>query len=274
MITLDSIKKSNPVLVVYPAGTGGEHISHTLSICSSEFEPLNTKFVEHLNQYHTICVINYSTAISNIDNFSTSIDARYNGDFVKNQKRIVLKDHPTDLTLQFYSKYLDTITVLFVTPVVETDYFTDLTFKKLAVRIPCPIDETYVKHEISDSLTQQECDHLIMQANQYPWVWRHELHILITQMREQRKLVPIEHFETLDKIKDDHKNSMISTYITTVSEYQQAFRNCHVINCDSLKYNSKDFWLQVKKVIPTVDSHRATEITNKWIEQNNKLGTN
>jgi hypothetical protein len=272
MITKQNVIDADPVLIVYPAGTGGEHIAHTLSMCCDEFEELETKFVEDLNQHHTICVLNYSTAITNIDDFNTALDARYTRNF--DNKRIVLKDHPTELTLEFYSKHLPDITTIFVTPIKEVDYFADLTFKKLAVKVDCPITEDYIRYEISDTLTNEEYAHLIAQANQYDWVWRHELHILTHQIREQGKLLPIEHFDTLDKIKNDHKQTLINTYITTVSEYKNKLQNCYTVNCDSLKYDSTEFWQQVKEIIPTLDLDRAIKITNTWVEKNNKLGTN
>lgn len=274
MITKQNVIDSNPILIVYPAGTGGEHIAHTLSICSDEFEDLQTKFVPELNQHHTVCVLNYSTAVNDIDDFSTALDSRYEKDFRQQNLRVVLKDHPTDYTLQFYAKHFPDIITLFVTTINEHEYFSDLTFKKLAVRVECPIDIDYLKYEISDSLTEQEYAHLIEQANQFPWVWRHELHILTTQMREQKKLLPIEHFDTLDKIKNDHKQTLINTYITTVPKYKEQLKNCYVIDCDTLKSSSKEFWTQIKNIIPSVDLDRAVKITDSWIEKNNKLGQN
>jgi MFS superfamily sulfate permease-like transporter len=271
MITLDNIKKSNPVLVVYPAGTGGEHIAHTMSICSNEFEDLQTTFVGKKNQFHTVCALNYSTSFSDINVFSTSIDSRYKGNFYDTGKRIVLKDHPTDMTLDFYSRNFSNINVIFVTPVNEVDYFSKLTFKKLAVKIPTPITKEYIQSEIFNTLTDIEYNHLIDQANCYPWVWRHELHILTHQIREHGKLVPLEHYDNLDKIENDHTQTLINTYEKVLPEYTAKFKNLHLINCDTLRYESEYFWSTIKKIIPSLHLDRAVEITNNWIEKNNKL---
>lgn len=271
MITSQKLNNPDTILIVYPAGTGGEQIAHTLSVCSKEYEILKTDYNEDKNQYHTVCALNYSTLITDIEKFDTAIDSRYV--FNKNsRKKIILKDHPSERTLEFYSKHLPDITVLFVTPFTEFEYFANLTFNKLAKKITPPITEEFLKKEISDTLSDSEINHLIDQTNQYPWIWRHELHNLIYRIRKDSQLHQFYHNDDLSDIKEDHLQTLINTYIITVPLYQNKFKNMHKINCDSFIQNSYNFWKSIRPLVPSLDVDNATKITNKWIAQNNKLG--
>ena len=273
MITASDIQKNNPVLIVYPAGVGGEHIAHTLSLCSEEFEVTHTRFNPDVNQYHTICLFRYSSEIPDISDINTAIDSQYDGD-VNNNLRIVLKDHPTERTLQFYSRHFNSIKTLFLTPTQQAsiDYFSELAFKKLAVKVRCPINKSYVENEISPSLDQQQMQHIIKCANHYDWVWRHELHILNTEIRDIGLEAVLRHTDTLDEAIGHHKNELINTQYK-VAEYRSTLQDCHSISVDdiAIKQNSESLWEQINKHVGSIDVAKATNITNTWINKNNEL---
>lgn len=273
MITPIDIQKKNPVLIVYPAGVGGEHIAHTLSLCSEEFETTQTHFNPKVNQYHTICLFRYSSEIPNIDDINTAIDSKYKGD-VNNNLRIVLKDHPTERTLQFYSRHFNSIKTLFLIPtqLASIDYFSELTFKKLAVKVKCPINQSYVENEISPSLDQQQMQHIIECANCYEWVWRHELHILNTKIRDIGLEAKLRHTDTLNEAISHHKNELINIQYK-VAEYSSILQNCHSISVDDIviKQNSESLWEQINKHVGSIDVAKAIDITNTWINNNKEL---
>ena len=95
-MTLDELLKRDPVLLLYPAGTGGEHIAHTMSLCSTEFEPLKTVTTDK-NQFKTLCAINYSANVTDISNIYNCINPLYI--VTDEDKRLIFKDHPIDSTL-------------------------------------------------------------------------------------------------------------------------------------------------------------------------------
>lgn len=272
MISKQDIVNANPVLIVYPAGVGGEHIAHTLSVCSNEFEDLSAAFNYSRNQYHTQCVLRYTQHVENIDDFDSAIATQYKGNFVAKNKRIIIKDHPTQHSVDFYSKHFDNLIVLLVFPLTQAVYFSELAFKKLSVKVSCPIDRKYLSLNVTDNLTEQQIDHILSEVNQHEWVWRHEIHNLVSAMSETKTLCPIEHHNTLDIIKMYHADSIINTYTTLAPLYQAHFKNSYVINCDDLTTNSSAFWKQIQHIIPTLDVETATSISNVWIERNNKLG--
>jgi hypothetical protein len=271
MTLLNEIRNCNPVLIVYPAGTGGEHIAHTLSSCSDEFEILKTNYVSSVNQHHTICVLKYSTHINDLDDFDSALDERYTGNFSKTNKRIVLKDHPTNTTLEFYSEYLKDALVFLVYPLENAQYFAELTFKKLGVKVYSPMDQTYIRSQISTSLTKEEESYIIGQVGQYEWVWRHEIHNMISLMKDTNSFVKIQHHDTLDTIVEEHKHSIINSLDNMVPKFQSAMPFSHVINCDCLIKESTDFWKQIQTHIKSLDVDKATTMTNLWIKNNNKL---
>jgi hypothetical protein len=39
-----------------------------------------------------------------------------------------------------------------------------------------------------------------------------------------------------------------------------------------LRYDSREFWNNIKNIITSLNVDAATDVTNKWIAQNNQLG--
>jgi len=268
------IKKADPVLILYPAGLGGEHIAHTLTTCNDDFEKTAMLYNEKVNQFHTVCVFKYSSEISDINDVSTAIDIQYKGEFPNTSKRIVLKDHTTELSFEFYKKHFPNITILCLIA-EDTDsinYFAELTFKKLAKKITSPIDEWYVKNEISQDCTPEEAVHVINQVNKFRWVWRHEAHILINHMRSRNSQIDLEHSNDLTKSISNHKHDIINTN-RKIDSYKDFFTNFHFISVDDLALtdDSETVWREINKHVGSIDVVKAKQLTNEWIRKNNKL---
>lgn len=274
---LEDFKNADPVLIVYPAGLGGEHIAYTLSVCCDDFEDLYTYVNKSVNQYHTICALGYMSLVEDITKFENGLEYRYDGDFIKNKKRIILKDHPHKNSIDFYKKYLPDITIIYIDlsfpKKYSIEYFVNLAIKKLAVRVDCPITHDYIKSTLSNTLTEEQQNYVIEETKKFDWVWRHELYKLIDDMLNLND-AKLEHYSTTDKLKNDHKSNLINTYITFLPEYKSKFRNLHVVDCDNLEIDSTVFWNKIKKIIPNLDIERAIKMTNYWITNNNNLGLN
>lgn len=275
MITHNDFKNADPVLIVYPAGLGGEHIAHTLSVCCDDFERLHTYINKNVNQYHTICALKYIDLVQDISKFENGFEEKYTGDFVKNKKRIILKDHPSTKSLEFYSKHLPNIKVIYLDlpfpKKYSIEYFVNIALKKLSVKVKCPITTEYILSELSTTLTKAQQTFIINETKKFNWVWRHELYKLIDDVL-QHKNVKLEHVDSIEKLKKDHQSNLINTYITFMHEYRMKFRDFNVIDCDRLDIDSTLFWNKMKRIIPNIDTDKAIGLTNIWIENNNKLG--
>lgn len=274
---------AQPILIVYPAGLGGEHIAHTLSICCDQFEDIHTWVNKNVNQYHSICALRYIDLVEDITKFENGIETRYKGDFVSTKKRIILKDHPSDNSIEFYKRYLPNITIIYIDlsfPKKDSiDYFADLAIKKLAIKIDCPITVDFINSTISPTLSKKQQQFMIDETKKFDWVWRHELYTLLNDMLEsdhssivKNKNIRLKHNSEISVLKEDHKQSLINTYITFLPKYRSTFKNLHVVDSDNLDKDSTIFWKKIKKIVPKLDTDKAIGITNRWIENNNKLG--
>lgn len=274
---------AQPILIVYPAGLGGEHIAHTLSICCDQFEDIHTWVNKNVNQYHSICALRYIDLVEDITKFENGIETRYKGDFVSTKKRIILKDHPSDNSIEFYKRYLPNITIIYIDlsfPKKDSiDYFADLAIKKLAIKIDCPITVDFINSTISPTLSKKQQQFMIDETKKFDWVWRHELYTLLNDMLEsdhssivKNKNIRLKHNSEISVLKEDHKQSLINTYITFLPKYRSTFKNLHVVDSDNLDKDSTIFWQKIKKIVPKLDTDKAIGITNRWIENNNKLG--
>jgi len=274
---------AQPILIVYPAGLGGEHIAHTLSICCDQFEDIHTWVNKNVNQYHSICALRYIDLVEDITKFENGIETRYKGDFVSTKKRIILKDHPSDNSIEFYKRYLPNITIIYIDlsfPKKDSiDYFADLAIKKLAIKIDCPITVDFINSTISPTLSKKQQQFMIDETKKFDWVWRHELYTLLNDMLEsdhssivKNKNIRLKHNSEISVLKEDHKQSLINTYITFLPKYRRTFKNLHVVDSDNLDKDSTIFWQKIKKIVPKLDTDKAIGITNRWIENNNKLG--
>ncbi|MDA9993306.1 hypothetical protein N9E09_01425 [bacterium] len=285
---------AHPILIVYPAGLGGEHIAHTLSTCCDQFEDIYTWVNKNVNQYHSICALRYMDLVEDITKFENGIETRYKGDFVSIKKRIIVKDHPSNNSIEFYKRYLPDITIIYIDlafPKKDSiDYFADLAIKKLAVKVDCPITVDFINSTISTTLSEKQQQFMIDETKKFDWVWRHELYALLNDLLEsnnyknpvsydthhssivKNKNIRLKHTSDINVLKEDHKESLINTYITFLPKYVRTFKNLHVVDSDNLDKDSTIFWQKIKKIVPKLDTDKAIGITNRWIENNNKLG--
>jgi hypothetical protein len=270
-ITKNTIINSNPLLLLYPAGTGGEHIAHTLSKCNSEFEGLVSYYNTSNNQHSTPCIINYATNISDV----TNIDAWYNVHYLRSHTeytglRFILKDHPVQYAVDFYHEYFPDIQVVMMTPFTEHKYFASLSFKKLARKITTPIDEDFLFKDVSEDLTDTEKYSIISETNRFDWVWLHEIHIMVTNMRHNEGRV-IVHYDDLQQAIQGHELHMHRMFNVMAQKVKDTFKNFHLINCDCLTHDSTMFWKDMQLIESSIDIDNAIAITNNWIARNNEL---
>ena len=100
MITTNDINNSNPVLILYSSGTGGEFITSLLAEVSDEFNPLGeTEVNKQRNRTHVNCVLDYAALWKDPANPKTWIPPHVDNTMI-GSKRYLLKDHP-----QFLYKY-------------------------------------------------------------------------------------------------------------------------------------------------------------------------
>ena len=265
----DDIIDRIPLLFLYPAGTGGEHVAYTASIHSSECEPLATFVNYDRNQFHTVCAFKYSATILDINDRNSCIDDRYY--LTDISKRVVLKDHPTLLTLNLYKKQIPNIEIIMTVPFDELDYFAELTFKKLLVKVNSPITREYIVNYITSDATDFEISYIIDQVGLYEWVWQHEIHVFLGNLREGKRNVFV-HIDDVQLDIDNHKNYLNDCRTQFVTAFSKSFYKFHIVNCDSLRYDSREFWNNIKNIITSLNVDAATDFTNKWIAQNNQLG--
>ena len=272
-ITKDDIINANPVLLLYPAGTGGEHIAHTLSKCNDEFEELFSHHNPVNNQHSTPCIIHYATNISDVNN----IDTWYNIHYFENRTeytglRFIVKDHPVQYPIDFYSKHFPDISVVMITPFTAHTYFASLAFKKLARKIVTPINEDFLFNNVSEGLTGPEKYAIIKEVNRFDWVWLHEIHIMVTNTRHG-KYKFIVHYDDLQQAIQGHESHLHHTINHGIQEVRNTFKNFHLINCDCLTHDSTEFWKDMQLIEPSTDIDSAIAITNGWIARNNELLT-
>lgn len=268
-MNVDDIKNRNPLLFLYPAGTGGEHIAYSTSIHSSECEPLATYINHTRNQFHTVCAFKYSANILNLDDFNSCIDNRYVA--TDTSKRIILKDHPSLLTLNLYKKQIPDVEIIMLLPFDELDYFAELTFKKLLIKISSPITPDYILNYIAADVTADELVVLVDRVNKHKWVWKHEIHVLLGDVREG-KSTELTHIDDISSTIDYHKNHLKDCHSKFAPTFSMSFNKFRIVNCDCLKYDSREFWNNVKSTITSLNVDAATDFTNNWIAQNNQLG--
>lgn len=268
-ITFEDVKNSNPLLIIYPAGTGGEFITGVLSQSSESFHNLVTYHNTELNRYSVICPLDYSSNWSDLDDPYTWVNYRNVSTF--SNRRFILKDHPIMDHVQVYYKYLPNIPVIYMTPFKEFDYFGKLIFIKTAKLCTGVIDDSFIKTAIGNNLTDARMKCLLEWANNNQQFWLHELYIANTTLSEGKDITNFRHIPDLAEHIKLHTGSIKHSFNFTLPKYCYYFPKTKLLNCDSLRTDGVEFWKDMKNIVEDIDMDFALEKTAEWISKNNKL---
>lgn len=269
---LDIIRNNNPLLIVYPAGAGGEFISKTIANNSPSFNNLEYVLNELNNQIHAKSIVRYSS-MWRLPDVDTIIDFNVFNN-IDLQLKNVIKDHPSLESCDLYKKYIPTSEILYISPIKELLYFCKLAYVKLAELIPTPISNEYFLTKVNKNITKEEKDIIRKLTNPFPKVWRHEIDILNTKVSYNKEInIIFKHEHNLsDAISRAIKGIETDDYLKNVMPvYKKNFKKFMFINTDELTISSNYFWLEIKKIIPDINVHSAITSTDKWIKKNNKL---
>lgn len=268
-ITFDEVKNSNPLLVIYPSGAGGEFVSTVLSLSSESFHNLPYRYLPDINRYNTNCPLDYFTNWTDHNDVSTWI----NPHFIKQQSgmRYILKDHPMYPCFPLFKKYIPNMSAIYMTPIRETEYFSKLIFIKSSILQKSPITSDFINRHISYKLPTTRIDELLKWANAQQEFWIHELHTANTWLSNGRNLNDLVHIPSLSTYVKLHTTSMTSDLTYMYPAAKNNIKDTRLVNSDSLTTDGIEFWNSIKNIVPDLDLSVALEHTAGWIEKNNKL---
>lgn len=270
MVTIHDIDKSQPVLILYSSGTGGEFITHTLSKVSNSFNNIMRYTNTEANQTHLTCVLDYSAIWADHSDTTTWITNRHLNNVTGN-KRYLIRDHPGEHAATLYNKHLPNLQVLHLTLQDNYDYYAKLTFAKLAKKIDCSaITFDFVKENVSSTVTNVLFNRMHKWASAYKWVWLHELHILNDKLKSNASTEFIEHVDSLEShIQNQHD---VIKYQSTMlaPELNQILNNYVSIDITNIN-SSRKMWTHLKQIITDIDLDEAIRCTDIWQQLNKEL---
>jgi hypothetical protein len=272
MITFEDIKNNNPLLIVYPAGTGGEFISNVISQASNSFHELTVRYDADINRFNVSCPIDYFTNWSDVENPHTWINPGFTNQV--NGLRSLIKDHPMPECFKYYRKYMPEVSAIYMTPFSEFEYFSKLLFIKTSKMHTSPIDRNFIHFYISPKLPEDRVEKLVRWANSNTTFWMHELHTVNTWLSMGRYIDHFVHNANLSDYVDMHVKSIQDDFRYVLPIVCYNISNTRLINCDSLATDSVNFWRSVQQIINDLDVELAIAKTETWITNNNKLINN
>ena len=268
-ITFDEIKNSNPLLMLYPAGSGGEFVSAILANSSESFHNLSYNYSPERNRYNTICPLDYYTNWPDINDTSTWI----NPNFVKyrNGLRYVIKDHPMRPCFSLYSRYIPELSAIYMSPVHQLEYFSKLIFIKTSVLCNSPISREFILRCIGNKLTDERISKLIDWSAHQRTFWIHELQNANTMLSLGGDINTLTHEPDLSVHIKMHAEYMRKDLESTFGVAKYDIKSIRMLNSDSLASDGREFWNVVKDAIPDLNITNALTETEQWILKNNKL---
>ena len=283
MLTLEEIQNSKPILVIYPAGSGGEHIAYTISKNSSSCYTLPMHYGEHNNQFHVPSALEYYANWGDITDNSTWFNPVFIEKFNKDQAtpgekwfangRHVLKDHPSIESTEVYKKYLPDALVIYMSPIDSADYFSRLLFTKIDRRIKTPITKKFIEEEICKNVPMERLNILIEWSKQYHEVWLHEINSANFALSLGKRLPA--HMDDIEYHISEHARNTLLELDTVVPLLQEKFNNnFKFINSDCLRNESTQFWQSIKLLIKDLNVETSIDSTNDWIARNNSIYEN
>jgi hypothetical protein len=273
MITFEEIKNSNPLLILYPGGCGGEFVASTLSRADASFHPLQGRYDPDKNRHVINCAINYVTNWGDPNDPETWISPYFKEAETEGAGRHIIKDHCIMYYLEYYMKFMPNIEIIYMVPFKNVEYFSQLLFLKATELITSPVDHAFVRKVISDRVPADRIDKIVSWLNSQKEFWMHELHTVNSKLQLGESIENMVHQPSLEASIIGHQAVMRSEFLQ-VSSLLPAYPNIHLVNSDSLMIDGVDFWEEINKITGGVNIDFALGETQKWILKNNELISN
>jgi hypothetical protein len=273
MLSIADINDSNPILILYSSGTGGEFLTKTIAANCSNINPLVWEQNSITNRTSAACVIDYGPLWDNVDDPHTwhrKMPVEQFNQLIGDNSYI-FKDHPNVYFAKYHWKFLPKLKVLHFVVKKEYLYFSKLTFAKLLNRVEVTdISDEFIKRAITNTDDHQTLNAIRSWATQYTWVWEHELHIVNTQYKSCQS-ISIEHNDDIyyhvatqgDAIA--YESNVLPQYLDMI------YGNYHTIPIDCLTADSTELWNTISSYINNLDIECCIKHTNMWIENNNTV---
>lgn len=266
------VKASNPILLVYPAGTGGEHITAAISDASPSVRKAESTIQASNNQVFYHSVFDYAPSFIDYDDPTTWINPMYkhNPDA---HGRYFIKDHPTDLLLQSYGKHMPDIQVIYSVPQTKTVYFSELAHYKLGKRmVPNELTDEFFHEAVSKNMEVYQKSVIRIWAARQKEFWKHEIDIVFHKLKLGEN---IKEYETMSLQEHISLNAQYCENMKrhVLAEYPKVFKNFSTINCDTLADPSRvgEYWKQMAQIIPDLQPRIAIRKSEAWARKNNEF---
>lgn len=273
MLAISNINESNPILILYSSGTGGEFLTKTIAANSNSINPVIHTINADRNTTSTTCIIDYAALWDNINDPTTwqrklSVDQYHT---LIGNGRYIFKDHPNIYFAKFHQQFLPNLKVLHLVVNHEYSYFAKLTFAKLRnKKQTSDIDIDYIIRSINNTTDSILINKIIEWAAPYTWVWEHELHIVNTMLKSNQPIT-ITHHDDIDHHINEQRNSIEQDSNTLPYHLAMIYKNYYTIPIDSIITDSSSIWNTLLMHIPDLNIENCIKDTAIWMTKNNSL---
>ena len=269
-LNISAINDTKPLLILYSSGLGGEFITKTISNLCKDFNDITFKETNSTNQTHSRCAIKYGVLWTDPHDTKTWIDQ--DAPLQDLSKRVIIKDHPSVYIAKHYWKQLSNLQVIHLVVDKEIEYFARLTVKKLAKPIDVKhINRKWIDEEIDGKVTKKIADGIIEWAQPYPWVWQNELRTVHTFLSEGRSTDTYKHEQHPERQVAMQSDALAYQCNEMSDVLKEIYTDYNTVCVDQLTTSSKEFWKDIKKLVPTLPVAKAAKLTQVWIDKNNEL---
>lgn len=270
MITFEQIKNSNPLLIVYPGGSGGEFVANIISQASKSFNKLPNKYNEDTNRIEVSAPLKFQHEWTDMNDPTTWITPEF--EHQGNNLRYVLRLHPDAGLVNNILNHMPNVEILYMTPLAYTEYFAKLLFIKTSYKITQPVNGEQLRKGVTasiDDIGREKVAEWINSQN-YP-IWSVDLGELCYLIKNNKDLTSIRHSPDPMQFIRKYMYSMHLSFVNTCQHLEDTFDKVRSVNSDSLTTDGIEFWNNIKIFVPDLDLEYALLETNKWISRNNKL---
>ena len=272
MITFNQIRDSDPLLIVYPGGTGGEFVSNILSQCSSSFNALPNKYNDVTNRIEVVSPLNFQHSWLDYRNTDTWISSEF--EHRNNNLRYVLRLHPDVGIVNSILTHMPDIEIMYMTPLSQSEYFSKLLFIKIAHIIDTPINAIDLNKGVTASLSNTDREIVSSWINSIPdKIWSIELGDICHIMKNGKDLRSFNYSKSPMQYVRKYMYSMHLSFYNTCQHFEHLCKKLHIVCSDSLASDGVQFWNTVQTFIPDLDMSTVLDETNKWINKNNTIIT-
>jgi hypothetical protein len=273
MITFDKIKNSNPLILVYPGGSGGEFVTQTLSAASESFHALPSTYDASINRIELSSPLRFQYRWPDVNNPETWVDPEFI-DTSDDNLRYIIRLHPETTIVQKLGQHLPNAEILYMTPLAECEYFSKLLFLKTAYKLEIPTTPAVIRAEVGPGLNAFQLYRIVNWVNAQSEVWSPELGHLSFLLKDGQDINDVPNDANPYSHIRKYKYSMYQRYYETCQYFEDVFDVVHNINSDSLTTDGIEFWSRIKEIVPNLDLDYAISKTRDWISKNNAIISN